>query len=90
MGEPGSGFLGDVHGPLDACWSGHFKVIICASGGRGGAFRGSLDGRIYSCLSRRKDCVLDVWISLAGGQDGSGEQGVEDEACEDLWGPWLE
>lgn len=86
MGEHGSGFLSNVNAPLDACRSSYFKVIVGATRGRGGAFWGSLDGRIYSCLSRRKDCVLDVWISLAGGQDGSGEQGMEDEACDDLRG----
>lgn len=84
------GFLSSAHAPLYACRGGPSKVIVCVAGSWQGALWGSLDGGLYSSLSCRKDSVLDVWSGLTGGQDASREQGLEDEACEDLRGRGLE
>lgn len=49
---------------------------------------GSLVDSFRSCLSCRKDSILHIWFSacLTRGRNGSREQGVDKEACEDLGG----
>lgn len=81
------GSLRGVCAPAHACRGAHFIVVII--GDRRScdvALGGSLYSRACSCLSRRKDSILRVWSSpcLTGGQNASGEQGVDKEACEDL------
>lgn len=90
MWGPRGGFLRHAHAPLDACGGGHFQVVVGATGSREGVLWGSLNGRIHSCLSCRKDSVLDTGIRLGGGQDGSGEHRLQEEAWEDVRGHWLE
>lgn len=79
--RPRGGFLSSEHASLDPCRGGHSKVIAFTTGSRERAPWSSADGRIYSCLSCRKDSILDIWVSLTGGQYGSGEQRLEDETC---------
>lgn len=83
------GSVRGVCAPAHACRGAHFIVVIIGDGRSCDvALGGSLYSRACSCLSRRKDSILCIWFSpgLTGGQNASGEQGVDKEACEDLWG----
>lgn len=88
--RPSGGFLGGVHALLDACRSGHSKVIVYVAGSCGKALWSSLDGRVHSGLPCRKDSILGIWISWTGRQDGSREQWLKKESCEDFGGHRLE